>query len=313
MIFEVIKSGWQKLKTAVHRVREALLKPLYSLLGRELDEETLAEIEQLLYEADFGLVLSQELVECLRIDTRRAGQKTPDERLAVLKSAIYERCHLDHLSQALVELQSGQQGLQVLFIAGINGSGKTTSIAKLAYRFKSLGKSVLLAAADTFRAAAVDQLQEWSMRAGVDLVRGSQGADPSSVVYDALAAAKARKCDLVLIDTAGRLHNKSALMQELEKMTKIAKKVAPEAKQDFLLVLDAVTGQNAIEQAKAFFQVAPVKGVILTKIDGAAKGGIALAIQQQCKIPIAYLGTGEGIEDLEPFDLKEFIDTIFEE
>jgi fused signal recognition particle receptor len=312
VLIESLKNSWQKIKNAVSRVKQTLLKPLYTLLGRDLDESTLSEIEQLLYEADFGIDLSQQVVKILREHVQAHGQQPPSEYLSILKKSIYNLCYLPNQFVEQLELMNENQ-LKIIFIAGINGSGKTTSIAKLAYRYQKMGKKVLLAAADTFRAAAVDQLDEWAKRIDVELIRGKQGADPSSIVYDAIIAAKSRGHDLVLIDTAGRLHNKQTLMHELEKMTKVAQKVDPQAHQDFILVLDAVIGQNALVQAKLFSQVSPLKAVILTKVDGAAKGGIALVLQQLHKIPIAYIGTGEGIEDIEVFDLNQFINGMFDE
>ena len=202
---------------------------------------------------------------------------------------------------------------RVLLIVGVNGSGKTTSIAKLARAYQSEGKKVLLAAGDTFRAAAIEQLSTWSERLGVDIIKSKPGADPSAVAFDALTAAQARDCDIVLIDTAGRLQNKVDLMQELEKIKRVCQKVIPSAPHETLLVLDATTGQNAIDQATLFHQVTPLSGIILAKLDGSAKGGIILSIYQKLKIPVLWVGTGEGPDDLEPFDPATYADSLFEQ
>lgn len=313
MIFQTMQKGWGKIKQALKRARETLMGPLLRLLGRELDGETLEELEQLFYEADFGVQLTQKMISALRLDTLQHGQRSQELRLDVMKNTILQACHLD------VDLQKLWQPKivvgadpYVIFVAGINGSGKTTSIAKLAHYYKQQGHTVLLAAGDTFRAGAAQQLSEWAGRVGVDIVQAHGGADPSSIVFDALSAAKARGATLVLVDTAGRLQNKELLMQELSKMIRVAGKAVKGAPHATVFVLDAVTGQHALLQAQAFSEVSPISGVILTKIDGAAKGGMALALQNQQKLPIVFLGTGEGLHDLQPFSLKAFVDNLFQ-
>lgn len=310
MIFQALKSGWKQLSQALRRVKETLFRPLWQLLGRDLNDETLEEIEQLLYEADFGVDLTQKIVEALRSSVRQGGAPAPEERLALIEKTILQQCELTVCLKDIWQPEK-KETPKVIFIAGINGSGKTTSIAKLALYYQRQGLKVLMGAADTFRAAAPDQLAHWADRVGVDIVRGAAGADPSSVVYDTLQAAKSRAVDVVLIDTAGRLHNKESLMQELSKMIKVCSKVIPDAPHHYLWVLDAVTGQNALAQALAFSQVAPINGIILTKMDGAAKGGIALALQKQHKLPVVFVGTGEGAEDLETFNLERFVSEMF--
>jgi fused signal recognition particle receptor len=315
MIFQALKSGWKQLSQSLKRVRETLFRPLWQLLGRDLDDETLEEIEQLLYEADFGVDLTQKILDALCACVRKTKAPTAQERLALIEKTILEECHLNvDLKELWTPEKKESRGFpKVIFIAGINGSGKTTSIAKLALYYQNQGLKVLLGAADTFRAAAADQLDHWAQRVGVDIVKGQSGADPSSVVFDTLTAAGARDVDIVLIDTAGRLHNKESLMQELQKMVKVCSKVIPGAPHHYLWVLDAVTGQNALSQAVAFGQVAPISGIILTKIDGAAKGGIALALQKQHQMPVAFIGTGEGAEDLQLFELQSFVQEMFKQ
>lgn len=316
MIFQALKSGWKQLSQSLKRVRETLFRPLWQLLGRDLNDETLEEIEQLLYEADFGVELTGKIIEALQANVRKEGAPSAKERLALIEKTILEQCQLTtSLENSLEELWSPSKKSEpkVIFIAGINGSGKTTSIAKLALYYQKQGLKVLMGAADTFRAAAPDQLAHWAQRVGVDIVRGQSGADPSSVVFDTLSAAKARGVDIVLIDTAGRLHNKESLMQELGKMVKVCSKVIPGSPHHYLWVLDAVTGQNALAQATAFGEIAKISGIILTKIDGAAKGGIALALQKQHKLPVVFVGTGEGADDLELFNLESFVQEMFKE
>lgn len=311
MIFQALTLGWNKLKRALTRVRESLAKPLFTLLGRELDETTLEEIEQLLYEADFGGSLASEVVLELRKHTRLHGKSSAKELVDLMAKKIILACKVEKELSSFFDPPLDSQTPFVIFVVGINGSGKTTSIAKLAHHYKTKGHSVLVAAADTFRAAAIEQLGEWAERVGVDIVKGKQGADPSAVIFDALTAAKARGRTLVLVDTAGRLHNKTYLMQELAKMNRVASKVVEKAPHATVLVLDAVTGQNGIEQATVFGSTCQLSGVMLTKVDGAAKGGVALALQKQLQLPILFLGTGESDKDLEIFDLEKFVQAMF--
>lgn len=312
MIFQALKSGWKKLSQTFKRVKETFFRPLWALLGRDLNDGTLEEIEQLLYEADFGVELTEKVIEALKQEARYGGVPSPGDRLALIERTIIKQCHLEVNLDSLWQ-PGKQESPKVIFIAGINGSGKTTSIAKLALYYQKQGLKVVLGAADTFRAAAADQLAHWAENIGVDIVKGQAGADPSSVVFDTLSAAKARGADIVLIDTAGRLHNKESLMQELAKMIRVCKKVIVDAPHHYLWVLDAVTGQNALSQAAAFQEVAPINGIIITKMDGAAKGGMALAIQKQHKLPIVFIGTGESAQDLEIFSLDRFVSEMFQE
>lgn len=277
------------------------------ILGKELrrrvlDGRLLEGMEQLFIEADLGIDTSHHLIERVEALYKRQSKLSWDE----LRDAIEEELVklLDEVDSSQIELQAGAP--TVLFIVGVNGNGKTTSVAKLARRFQQEGRKVLLGGADTFRAAAGDQLDLWAKRLGVDIVKQQHGADPAAVVHDAVSAAVARKVDLLLVDTAGRLHTKKELMQELEKMRRVASRLVPGAPHYTLLVLDATTGQNGLEQAKTFHQSTPISGLILTKMDGTAKGGIAVAIQRELGIPIQYVGVGEQAEDLKPFNRRDY-------
>ncbi|MCI7803614.1 MAG: signal recognition particle-docking protein FtsY, partial [Oscillospiraceae bacterium] len=225
---------------------------------------------------------------------------------------------MEMIQEIIAEMMGDDTGLDlsvspsVIMVIGVNGAGKTTTIGKLCHSFKNEGKKVLVAAADTFRAAAIDQLEVWTQRAGVDIVKHAEGSDPASVVYDAIAAAKARDCDVLICDTAGRLHNKKNLMDELAKMNRIIEREAPESSKEILLVLDATTGQNAVNQAKLFSEVAPISGIVLTKLDGTAKGGIVISIKNELGIPVKLIGVGEKIDDLQPFNSHDFVKALFE-
>lgn len=281
-------------------------KKIRELFKGRVDEESLERLEELFYQADLGREISAELAEKVRSLLRKKPNASIDEILTEVKS--------DLLAQFLAipspPVQSGQP--HVILIVGVNGNGKTTSIAKLASHFQSQGKKVLIAAADTFRAAAIDQLEKWSGKIGASLVKGKPGSDPAAVVFDAIEAAKSRECDIVLIDTAGRLHTKTDLMKELEKIHRVSGKACPGAPHETLLILDATIGQNGVEQAATFHRFTPLTGLILTKMDGTAKGGAALAIQKKLQLPIKYLGTGEAIKDLEPFNPQSFVNSLFE-
>jgi len=289
-----------KLKNALSKTRSYFGDKLRTLFSRPLDAATLEEIEKTLYEADLGVATATALTAKLQAAYR---QHPEVDLMAVLKQELLA------LLPPVPPLSFSETPFTIL-IVGVNGNGKTTSTAKLAHLFKSEGKSVLLGAADTFRAAAVEQLAHWAEKAGVDIVRGQQGSDPAAVAFDTLTAAKARKTAIVLIDTAGRLHTKTALMQELEKMRRTCQKVLPGSPHETFLVLDATTGQNGLDQARTFMQFTPVTGLILTKIDGSAKGGIVFQIAQQLKIPVRFIGVGEGMEDLQEFDPKTFAESI---
>lgn len=274
---------------------------LSSLSFNKIDEELFEELEESLILSDVGMSVATEAVEELRKRVRKEKIETEE----ALKTALRDILE-GYLNVGDPAIDVSTKPSVVLFI-GVNGVGKTTSIGKIAHRMKSEGKKVILCAGDTFRAAAADQLEIWSQRAGVDIVRQNEGTDPGAVLFDALAAAKARSCDVVLCDTAGRLHNKQNLMNELAKMRKIIDREVPDSVCETLLVLDATTGQNGLIQARQFKETAGLTGIILTKLDGTAKGGIVVAIAQELGVPVKFVGLGEGIEDLKPFDAKEFV------
>lgn len=308
-MFQFLKSGYQKIKNALGKTRSLLSNSLHSLFSAPIDESTFDKLEQILYEADLGSSLSSDFVD----NTRQFLKKHPEaslkeiidnlskKSLAILNSPLEKRSREPKPGEPLV-----------ILIVGVNGSGKTTSIAKLAQHYQQKGKKVLLAAGDTFRAAAIEQLENWAKRLDIEIVKSKPNGDPSALVFDALTAAKARGMDLVLIDTAGRLQNKTDLMQELEKIKRISHKVIPDAPHETFLILDATTGQNAIDQAKTFNQFTPLTGIILTKLDGSAKGGIVISIYKELKIPILWIGVGEKAEDLLPFDATHYVNALFE-
>ncbi|MEJ5368117.1 MAG: signal recognition particle-docking protein FtsY [Bryobacteraceae bacterium] len=299
----------ERLKQGIQKTRAGLVGKMEDvLLGKkEIDPELLEELEYTLITADIGVRTASDILESIRQRVDRHLVNDPAE----LRQLIRE-----HL---LGVLESGGRPLNwpasppaVVLLVGVNGSGKTTTTGKLAAQFRAQGKSVLLCAADTFRAAAIDQLEVWSRRSGADLIRQNAGADPSAVLFDAIQAAKARNTDILLADTAGRLHTKSNLMAELEKMRRTAARLVEGAPHEVWLVLDATTGQNGLEQARRFTESAGVTGLILTKLDGTAKGGIVVAIARELNLPIRYVGVGEQVDDLLPFDAHQFIDSLFE-
>lgn len=271
-----------------------------------IDEDFYEELEETLIMGDIGIKATENIIEHLKKQVKEQHIKEPDKCRDLLKTGIMEQMHVPEDAYAFEQQQS------IILIIGVNGVGKTTSVGKLAGSFKKQGKRVLIAAADTFRAAAGEQLEEWANRAGVEMIGGTQGADPSSVLYDAVSAAKARNVDILLCDTAGRLHNKKNLMEELKKMNRIIEREFPDAHRENLVVLDGTTGQNALVQAKEFGEAAELTGIILTKMDGTAKGGIAVAIQSELGIPVKYIGVGEKMEDLKKFDAKEYVDGLLE-
>ena len=270
-----------------------------------VDEDFFEELEENLIMADVGAVTAARICDRLRKKVKEEGLASPDQVRSGLKQIISQ------MLEGPSELDLSTKP-SVILVIGVNGVGKTTTIGKLANNLRQQGKKVLLAAADTFRAAAGDQLKEWANRAGVDMIGGQEGADPGSVVYDAVAAAKARKADVLLCDTAGRLHNKKNLMEELRKINRILEKEYSDAYRETLVVLDATTGQNALAQARQFAEVADITGIILTKMDGTAKGGIAVAIQSELGIPVKYIGVGETIDDLQKFDSGQFVNALFD-
>lgn len=292
-----------RLKESLSKTRENFSERIDSLLKftKKIDDETFEELEELLIASDVGVNTTLELIDKLKEESRKI--KSPEELKEKLKEEIINLFP----ESSNISLTSPT----VMLVVGVNGVGKTTSIGKLANKYKKQGKKVILAAADTFRAAAIDQLEIWGNRVGVDLIKHQEGADPASVLFDALQAGKARKADLIICDTAGRLHTKKNLMEELKKLYRVCQKEYPEANVTSLLVLDATTGQNALIQAKTFKEAVDFQGIILTKLDGTAKGGIVVAIASELKIPVWYIGIGEGIDDLQEFDHQTFVDALF--
>ena len=307
MILNFIKSGYNKVKNALGKTRSLLGNKLKSLFLGKLDESTLEQMEQLFYEADLGVQTSQLLVEKIR----SIHQKNPDLKGDGLLEEVKKEL-VAILQKYPADLNFSTENPTVILIIGVNGNGKTTSVAKLTKKLIDQKKKVLIAGADTFRAAAMEQLEVWAHRLNVEMVKGLSKSDPASVAFDGVSAAKARNSDVIIIDTAGRLHTKTPLMQELEKIKRSCQKVIPGCPHETLLVLDATTGQNAIDQARIFNKFTPISGIILTKLDGTAKGGIVISIQQQLGIPIKFIGVGEGIDDLEPFDAESFVNALFE-
>lgn len=292
----------KKLVAPFSRMKSALGQKLRALFSRTPDASAFEELEQIFYEADLGPAMAVELVEKLRVHARK--NPDPASFLALVKEEL-----LKVFGPPLQE-NAPQATPHVILVVGVNGSGKTTTLAKLANHYRSLGKSVLIAAGDTFRAAAVEQLETWANRVGVSLIKSQPNSDPSAVAYDALAAALARSVDIVLIDTAGRLQTKTDLMQELAKVRRICQKQIPQAPHETLLVLDATVGQNALDQARVFHQFTPITGIVLAKLDGSAKGGIAVAIRKEMQIPIRWVGLGEKENDLAPFDAESYVDAL---
>jgi fused signal recognition particle receptor len=300
----------ERLKESVGKTRSQLASRFDELLTgeRRIDPGVLRELETALLAADLGVRTTKEILASVRDKVERHALSNAAELKAELKS---------HLKSALGSVAAAANGKPdvspyVVFIVGVNGTGKTTTIGKLANRLRHEGRSVLLCAADTFRAAAIEQLEVWAKRVGVELIRQKPGADPAAVVYDALAAARARATDAVIVDTAGRLHTKSNLMAELEKMKRTAAKLVPGAPHDIWLVMDATTGQNGLAQAREFTGHVGVTGIVLTKLDGTAKGGIVVAIVRELGLPIRFVGTGEKIDDLVPFDAQTFVNSLFD-
>ena len=271
-----------------------------------IDEDFYEELEETLIMGDMGITATEEVMEELRRQVKERHVKETEDCRELLKESIKEQMQVPEDAYDFENHQS------VIMVIGVNGVGKTTSVGKLAAIYKKQGKRVLIAAADTFRAAAGEQLDEWAKRAGVEIISGAQGADPSSVIFDAVSAAKARNVDILLCDTAGRLHNKKNLMEELKKMNRIIDREFPDAHRENLVVLDGTTGQNALVQAREFGDTADLTGIILTKMDGTAKGGIAVAIHAELDIPVKYIGVGEKLEDLRKFDVQEYVDGLLE-
>ncbi len=278
-------------------------KKLRDLFKGKVNEEMLEELEELFYKADLGPATSHALAEHVRVLAKKNA--SCEEILDEIKEDLVQQL----LTLPTSSTESGNP--HIVLIVGVNGNGKTTSVAKLAHHYQAQGKKVLIAAADTFRAAAIEQLEKWADQTGCALVKGRHGSDPAAVVFDAIEAAKSRECDIVLVDTAGRLHTKTDLMKELEKICRVCGKALPGAPHETLLVLDATIGQNGVEQALIFHKFTPLSGLILTKLDGSAKGGTAIAIQKKLQLPIKYIGTGETLEAFSRFNPKEFVNALF--
>lgn len=299
--FSKIKEGLKKTKDSVFGQVHELFKNM-----RKVDEELLEELEELLIMADVGYASSEKIISELRNELKEQKIQGGDEALEILK-------------EILVKTIGEDEGLHlntkpsVILVIGVNGVGKTTTIAKLSAQMKAEGKKVVLAAADTFRAGAIDQLQVWADRVGVDLIKQGEGADPAAVVFDAVSAAKKRNADVLIVDTAGRLHNKKNLMDELSKINRILERELPGASRENLLVIDATTGQNAVNQAKEFKNTAQITGLVLTKLDGTAKGGIVFSVKEELDIPVKFVGVGEKLDDLQPFEAKSFVEALFDQ
>jgi fused signal recognition particle receptor len=294
-----------RFSNSLKKTREGTFKKLNRIFTakRKIDDELLDEIEEILIAGDVGVDTTLELIDKIKERVKNDKYETSDELEFLIRDAIRDTL--------ITPVFQEKDGLKVILIVGVNGTGKTTSIAKLAHKFKSEGKSVLLAAADTFRAAAIEQLSIWAERVGCGIIKHMDGADPSAVVFDAMSAAEARSVDYLIIDTAGRLHTKSNLMSELNKIFRVIQKKIPGAPDQVILVLDASTGQNAINQAREFSQAARVDSIFLSKLDGTAKGGVVLAITKELQIPVKYIGTGEKIDDMEDFDPELFVEGLF--
>ena len=301
------KGFFKRLVEGLSKTRENIVSGIDSIFSgySSIDDDFYEEIEEILVMGDIGINTTTAIIERLKEQVAEERVKDPQECKQLLMDSIKEQMAVGETAYEFEHRKS------VILVIGVNGVGKTTSVGKLAGKLKDQGKKVIMAAADTFRAAAGEQLTQWANRAGVELIGGQDGADPASVVYDAIAAAKARNADVLICDTAGRLHNKKNLMEELRKIYRIIEKEYPEAYLETLVVLDGTTGQNALAQARQFNDVANVTGIILTKLDGTAKGGIAVAIESELDIPVKYIGVGETIDDLQKFDSNEFVNALF--
>ena len=299
-----------KLKLGLSKTRKEMSNKLEDIFTgyKGIEDELFEDLEDILVSTDAGVGPSVKIIERLKVRVREEKATESQQVRDLLKDEI-KKLMVESVRENELQLEPHPS---VLLVVGVNGVGKTTTIGKLAYGFKQSGKKVLIAAGDTFRAAAIEQLEEWSKRAGVEIVAHTEGSDPAAVIFDGIQAAKARKSDILICDTAGRLHNKSNLMNELGKIFRIIEREYPEATKEVLLVLDATTGQNAINQAKVFKEVAQITGVALTKLDGTAKGGVAIALQTELALPIKLIGVGESIEDLQPFSVDSFVEAMFE-
>ncbi len=298
---------FSKLVSGLTKTRDNIVSNMNSIFSgfSNIDEDFYEEIEELLIMGDLGVRTTDEIITNLRTEVKKQGIKEPEECRQILIDSIKEQMDVGETAYEFENKTS------VVLVIGVNGVGKTTTIGKLAGKMRSQNKKVVLAAADTFRAAAGEQLIEWANRSNAEIIGGQEGADPAAIVFDAAQSAKAKKADILLVDTAGRLHNKKNLMEELKKISRVLDREYPDAHRETLVVLDGTTGQNALSQAKEFNDVADITGVVLTKMDGTAKGGIAIAIQSELGIPVKYIGIGEKIDDLQKFDSSEFVDALF--
>lgn len=300
-LFDKLKQSLSKTKESINEKFNTVIKTF-----KKIDDDLFDELEEILIMSDLGVNTSMDIIEKLRSAAQEKTLRDSYELKGELNQIM-----TDILSEGNNEVELGGTPA-VIMVIGVNGVGKTTSIGKIANMYKSQGKSVLIAAADTFRAAAIEQLEVWADRAGVDIIKQQDGSDPAAVIFDAVNAAKSRGIDVLLCDTAGRLHNKKNLMAELKKIYKILERELPDSSKEVLLVLDATTGQNAVQQAAQFKEAADITGIILTKLDGTAKGGIVLAIKNEYDIPVKFIGVGEGVDDIQPFDAKEFVNAIID-
>ncbi|HOV43296.1 MAG TPA: signal recognition particle-docking protein FtsY [Syntrophothermus lipocalidus] len=306
---EPVKEGFfARLKKSLAKTRQNITEKVERLIktSRRIDDEFFEELEEILIQADVGVSTAMELIDNLRRAVKQKKITEVDEVRGLIKQEV-----VSIMEGSDAPLNKAPEGPTVIMVVGVNGVGKTTTIGKLAYRFKREGKKVIIAAADTFRAAAIDQLQIWAERVGADLIKHQEGADPGAVVFDAVNAAQARRADVLIVDTAGRLHTKTNLMEEIAKVKRVIQRTYADAPHEVLLVLDATTGQNAISQANLFKQVTGVTGIVLTKLDGTAKGGIVIAIAKELDIPVKLVGIGEGLEDLRDFSAEEFAEALF--
>jgi len=300
---------FEKLFSGLDKTRKDFTDKIDGILSsyKKIDEELFDDLEEILVTADVGINTTMEIIDNLKIKVKKEKVKDPQEVKELLKKEIKD-IMTENIDSNLLDIKPSPA---VILVVGVNGVGKTTTIGKLSYNLKKEGNKVIIAAGDTFRAAAIEQLEEWGNRSGVDIIAHKEGADPAAVIYDGIQAAKARKSDVLICDTAGRLHNKKNLMDELNKIFRVVEREYPEAKKEVLLVLDATTGQNAISQAKVFKEVANITGVALTKLDGTAKGGVVIALQSELGLPVKLVGVGEGIEDLQVFNAEDFVEAIF--
>lgn len=298
---------FSKIKNGLKKTKESMVKKMHKVVNSftKIDEELFEQLEETMIMSDMGVETSVEICQRLRKVIKERGVKDPSLIMELIQEITADMMGED----AELDLSSKPS---VIMVIGVNGAGKTTTIGKMCNQYINEGKRVVVAAADTFRAAAIDQLKVWTDRSGAELVRHEEGSDPASVVFDAISAAKARDADILICDTAGRLHNKKNLMDELAKMNRIIEREAPESSKEILLVLDATTGQNAVNQARLFKEAAPITGIVLTKLDGTAKGGIVISIKNELDIPVKLIGVGEKIDDLQPFNSRDFVRALFE-